>query len=114
MNNIYKVEDIVKAVLKENKKARSDNFMLVYEVYCKIDRNLTRKPFSNVMLLHNEYNLPSFETIVRCRRKLQADNENLRPDEKIQEIRLNKTSDYINYAIDDYKPTLMKFVDSQE
>ena len=114
MNRLYKVEDIVREVLKENKKSRSDNFMLVYEVYCRIDRNLTKKPFNHVMLLHDEYNLPSFESIVRCRRKLQADNENLRPSENIQELRLNKTADYINYSIDGYNQTFMKFVDSKE
>jgi len=114
MNKLYKVEELVEEVLTENKKARSDNFMLVYEVYCRIDRNLTRKPFNHVMLLHKEYGLPSFESIVRCARKLRKQNEKLRPNNEMEEIRLNATADYINYSIDGYNPTFMKFVDSQK
>jgi len=111
---INKVEDVVKEVLTNEKGTRSDNFLLVYEVYRRINKGITRLPFNNVMLLHAEHGLPSFETIVRCRRKLQANNENLRPSKKVQEMRLNKTADYINYSIDGYDHTFMRFVDSKE
>lgn len=114
MSKLYKVEDVVKEVLENEKGSRNDNFLLVYEVYRRINKAVTRMPFNNVMLLHKEYGLPSFESIVRCRRKLQADNENLRPSKKVQELRLNETSEYINYSIDGYNPTFMKFVDSKE
>lgn len=96
MNKFYKTESVVKEVLINEPITRVDNFILVYEVYRRIDKTITRLPFNNVMMLHKEYGLPSFETVVRCRRKIQKDYPELAND-KIQKKRLEKTADYIEY-----------------
>lgn len=114
MNKLYKVEDTVKEVLKEVPAARDDDFVLVAHVYYKLDPEIVGTPFNIVMLGHKELGLPYFESISRARRKLQAEYEELRATKEVEEARLNKTSDYINYSIDGYNPTFMKFVDSMD
>lgn len=109
---MIKTESLVKKALTEYEETRGDNFLLVYKVYELIDEKFIYLPFLKVMLLHKEFKLPSFETIVRCRRKLQAEYEELRPSKKIQEERLNKTADYIDYAINGYIPSLKKLINN--
>lgn len=114
MNKLYKVEDTVKEVLKEVPAARDDDFVLVAHVYYKLDPEIVGTPFNLVMLGHKELGLPYFESISRARRKLQAEYEELRATKEVEAARLNKTSDYIDYAIDGYNPTFMKFVDEMD
>lgn len=100
MNRLYKVESIVKEVLQEYEETRSDDFELITYVYDKINPNIKYYKFNEVMLGHKELNIPYFETIRRTRQKLQAKYEELRPSKDIQIARINKESDYINYALD--------------
>lgn len=113
-NSLYTTEDIVKKALTLFEDARSDDFILIYRTYQLINENaVIREPFYHVMLLHKEYGLPPFETITRCRRKVQKEHPEL-ANKKTQEKRLNKTAEYIDYAIGGYKNTFSKFVDSQD
>ena len=114
MNKLYKVEETVKEILKEVPAARDDDFILLAHVYYKLDPEIVGTPFNVVMLGHKEYGLPPFESVTRARRKLQAEYEELRANKKVEDARLNKLSDYINYAIDGYNPTFMKMVDFME
>ena len=87
MNKLYKVEDIVYQVLKEVPEARKDDFVLVAEVYNKINPEIKYLKFSEVMLAHKELGLPYFESISRARRRLQNIFEELRPSKEVQEAR---------------------------
>ena len=111
MKKLYKVEKIVKQVLTEVPEARDDDFMLIAQVYYKINPEIVGIPFNVVMLGHKELNLPYFESISRARRKVQAEYKELRSSKEVEEARFNKQSDYINYAIDGYNSTFMKMVD---
>ena len=113
---LNKVENIVKTILEREKETRSDD-MYLYYLFCTKYGFLNDSSFSKIFKdskYRNDMGLAVFESVSRCRRKLQADFENLRPSEKVQDARLNKTSDYIDYAIDGYNPTFMNFVDSQK
>ena len=115
MTNLYKVEGLVKNILETYEDTRNDDFVLIYRVYKEINESaMVRELFFEVMLNHKKYGLPAFESITRARRKLQAEYEELRAKKIVTDERINKTSDYINYAIDGYNPTFMKFVDCQE
>ena len=110
-----KVENIVKKVLEEYPDSRNDDFVLIYRVYKEINESaMIRELFCEVMLNHKEYGLPAFESVSRARRKLQAEHEELRANKKVEEARINKTSEYIDYAIDGYNSRFMEFVESQE
>ena len=114
MARFYKLEPIVKEVLEEDVTAREDDFTLIVDVYYKLNEEVIGYTFSQVMLAHKLLGLPSFESITRCRRKLQATYEHLQAPKKVRDIRLNETSDYIDYAIDGYKATFIDFVESHE
>lgn len=103
---LYKLEDVVKYVLTNFEETRSDDFKLIYAVYRELDFvHTTRELFYEIMMNHKEYGLPPFESITRARRKIQKNNPEL-ANKKVQEARYNETVEYIDYAIDGYKPTL--------
>lgn len=98
MSKLKRVEPVVKEVLEQNEESRSDDFLLITEVYYKLKPECIEMPFSVVMLGHKYLNLPYFESIRRTRQKLQAKYKELRPSEKVQEARTNKQSEYIEYS----------------
>ena len=98
MNKLYKVEDIVYQVLKEVPEARKDDFVLVAEVYNRIQPLINNVSFNRVMLSHKELGLPYFESISRARRRLQNIFEELRPDQEVQDARLEEQLIYREYA----------------
>lgn len=113
--DLYKLEDVVKDVLTRFEETRSDDFKLIYAVYRELNFfHTTRELFCEIMMNHNKYKLPSFASVTRSRRKLAKKYPELRPVKKVQKTR-NKTEDeYINYAIDGYKPTFKKLVNSKK
>lgn len=98
MNKLYKVEDIVYQVLKEVPEARKDDFVLVAEVYNRIQPLINNVSFNRVMLAHKELGLPYFEGVSRCRRRLQSIFEELRPSQEVQEARDEEQLVYREYA----------------
>lgn len=98
MNKLYKVEDIVYQVLKEVSEARKDDFVLVAEVYNRIQPLINNVSFNRVMLGHKELGLPYFESISRARRRLQSIFEELRPSKEVQDARLEEQLVYREYA----------------
>lgn len=98
MNKLYKVEDIVYQVLKEVPEARKDDFVLVAEVYNRIQPLINNVSFNRVMLSHKELGLPYFESISRARRRLQSIFEELRPSQEVQEARDEEQLVYREYA----------------
>ena len=102
-NRIHKLEDVVKPILESNVLSRGDDFELVLRVYEKLleySDYLDDMSFRELMHNHISLDLPPFESITRCRRKLQQMYPELRPDEEIQIIRTNETATYIEYALD--------------
>ena len=87
MSKCWKVQPIVKKVLEENFDTRSDDFMLVYEVYKVFLNNIDNVGFKDIMLNHKEYNLPYFESIRRTRQKLQSKFPELLPPESVRQGR---------------------------
>ena len=72
------------------------------------------KKGDSVYKLSKEYNVPVFESVSRARRKLQQEYEYLRPEQKVQDARINKEADYIRYAINDSRSSNFKKFISQE
>ena len=99
MSKCAKVQPIVKKVLEENFDTRSDDFMLIYEVYKVFLDNIDNVGFKDIMLNHKEYNLPYFESIRRTRQKLQSKFPELLPPESVQQGRKLEEADYKSYAL---------------
>lgn len=93
MAKFREVEYKVLRVLNENKKARSDDFILIHDVlseYVDNDHSL-----SYVLLNHKELGIPSLESITRTRRRLQVEKPELR-DPKSKYIRQEEEIEYRN------------------
>lgn len=92
------LENIVLEVLKTQPLTRSDDFHLVLRVYQQLnEKAVTKELFCEIMLYHNEYGLPSFESITRARRKVFEKYPELKP-KKITELRAEKEKEFKEYA----------------
>lgn len=109
---LYKLDDTVKSVLERYPETRSDDFILVYSVYREINfKDVTIKPFHEIMLYHKQFGLPPFESVTRARRKIQSKHPEL-ANEKTKKLREKQENEYIKYAIDYDSTGFMKLVDS--
>lgn len=102
-NKIHKLEEIVKPILENDLTARDDDFELVLKVF---EKHLSYSDYADTMsfreLMNNHIvlDLPPFESITRCRRKLQQMYPELKSSQDVQIIRTNETATYIEYALD--------------
>lgn len=116
MDKFYKVESVVRKILENEPQARKDDMMLFY-LYCTKYGILNEKAFVRLFkdsVFRKKYNVSVFETVSRARRKIQAENESLRPDEKTQKAREEQEGKYFNYAINGYKPTFKKLLENHD
>lgn len=91
-----KLEPMVKELLEYYPATREDDFYLVGSVYYMIKPEIKTKTFLDIMKKHKEYGLPSFESITRARRKVQAENDNLISN-KAKRIREKEEREYFEY-----------------
>ena len=96
MARINKVQPIVLSVLLDNPETRADDHLLVLEVFKKfINPDMSIK---TVLEHHIELGLPSFASIIRARRKLQAKYPEL-VNKTAAEIRAEEETEYKDYAL---------------
>lgn len=95
---MYKIIETVEKVLENNIDARDDDFILIAEVYDSLRPELVAVPLEYALRNHKAYKLPSFESITRCRRKLQRDYEHLRASKAITAIRADQEQKYREFA----------------
>lgn len=109
-----KIENIVKTILENEKETRSDD-MYLYYIFCTKYGFISDSTFYKIFKdseYRNNSGLSVFESVSRARRKIQADNPGLRPPKKVQDARVNKEAEYIDYAIGGYNPTFKGFIDN--
>lgn len=80
--------------LENYPETRSSDRSLILHVY-QVFYGVFTTPFYKVM---DDGDLPSFESIRRCRQKIQEENEDLRAVKAVEDVRLAKQEEYINYA----------------
>lgn len=76
------MEKIVKTILEENEAARDDDCVLMYLVCLKKNPKILNKPLGEILNEHVLLGLPNWETVSRCRRKLQEKNEYLQSESR--------------------------------
>ena len=97
------VEQDIKPILKESEAARCDDMALYANyVWTKLEKfeygaGWLEKIFSDrrFRIMHG---IAPYETVSRVRRRLQAENENLRPSKAYQEERKRAEVEYKKYA----------------
>ena len=98
MARISKVQAIVHNVLIDIPETRADDYILVLEVFKKfINPDISIR---TALEHHIELGLPSFASIVRARRKIQAKHPDL-VNETAAEIRAQEETEYKSYALND-------------
>lgn len=96
MSKFSTTENLVLKVLEECKEARQDDYILMLKVCGELNPSVLRRPFFEVMSNHRK-ELPNWETVTRCRRKIQEK----RPDLAVSTIlrkRREQVQDYVDYA----------------
>lgn len=97
MAKLNKVEGLVKGILVESPEARDDDDILYMKVVEKY--GLGEIPVKAFLKCRRTYRIPSYESVGRCRRKLQEKYEEFRGSRASQETRTEEEGKYIVYAL---------------
>lgn len=103
MEKLRNIEKLVFDILQEIEAARGDDYLLYYLVvreYFKTNPSLgdvERVPFAEVMRGHYYFGIPSYETVTRARRKIQANNPELKT-ERVARRRRKEEQRFREYA----------------
>ena len=98
MRNLKTIEKKVKAILEKNTDARNDD-MVLYLALCNVClKDAGAMPLAEIMTQHKYLGLPSFESVSRTRRKLQAKYPELAGSRPTQKLRATGEKAYRKYA----------------
>ena len=100
MGRLDTLEEQVRAVLKAHPKTRDDDRELTLMVYTQV---YGRNPWSPMIEIMRDKDLPSQESLGRVRRKIQQTDESLRGSKAKEVIRMGAQADYIEYVLQDSK-----------
>ena len=95
MAKIITIHQMVENILKQYPGTRDDDRELIQTLYGKYYGIDFYKPWGSVI---RDKNLPSFESIRRCRQRLQEKDESLRGSKESEDARLAKQEEYIAYS----------------
>ena len=94
-----KLEIIIKEILTKNKLAREDDNLLYIEVIYKYNPSYVNVNFLYTFKNAKYLGLPAFESVSRSRRKIQAENEDLKGSIENQIGRDKKEITMFEYVI---------------
>ena len=93
------ITQMVWFILDRYPETRGDDRELIKVLYDEF-YSVWSEPFYMVM---NRHDLPSFESIRRCRQKIQEENEDLRAVKEVEDKRIAAQREYIEYAREDVR-----------
>lgn len=88
------LKEQVEYILYTCPQSRNDDFILINEVYKRYYFNTKIISFDSMLNNHRNYKLPSFESITRTRRKVQAEKEELNACDLVKIAREKKEKEY--------------------
>lgn len=92
------LQKTVKAILESDSRARNSDDYLYALVCRKLSPDCVNAPFCRVISDRTRWNLPSYESVGRTRRKLQEKYPELEPFEKTKRNRAVLEQEYRDYA----------------
>lgn len=96
MSKINLVHQLVYDTLKNKPETRTDDFILIREVLSYwLSGEMS---IDSLFLNHKQLGIPSFETITRCRRKIQEQFPEL-VNAEVKELREQEEGEYVQYAL---------------
>lgn len=96
MRKLKRLEEIVEEILKDDKLSRKDDCYLIFKVVSKLYPNDVEKKFKTVMFNAKEKGI-SFESITRCRRKIQEKYPELKDKETAKSRKIIQNM-YVKYS----------------
>lgn len=96
MAKLNTTHNTVLRILETKPETRSDDWLLILEVWKEYIS--TEMSVESIFLHHVELGIPNFETIRRCRQKIQADNPHL-VNEVARAIRKKEEAEFREYAV---------------
>lgn len=94
-----KLHEIVRKYLTKNIQTRGDDDLLyILILENEMGVNLSEISARDFLLEYRKENLPTIETVGRCRRKAQEENKDLLPDENIILNRKKCEKKFYNYS----------------
>ena len=90
--------NLVKTILIKDKKARNSDAYLYIKVIEKLNKGVSKMPFTEVMINRKEYGIPCYDTVTRTRRKLQELNPDLQGDDRVTDMRTKNQMTFEEYA----------------
>lgn len=98
MKNLKTIEGRVRAILEKDGEARNDDMSLYLKVCSTCVKGAGAMPFAEVMQQYRYLGLPSFESVSRTRRKLQAGHPELAGSRPVRKLRAAGEKAYRKYA----------------
>lgn len=96
-NKMKYISKITEEILKEDEKARIDDFILYSKIIRKTNPEI-RELNIHICLEHaKDFNLPPFSSVTRCRRKIFEKHPELCPD-NIRKIRNKESIEYREWS----------------
>ena len=95
---LTRIQDIVELELSRHAETRDSDNILYIKVLEYMKPSIIHRPFAEVMGTLNDHKLPSFESVGRARRKLQAEKPWLKPSEAVRKYRADNEEKYREYA----------------
>lgn len=99
MNHLKDLEKIVRSILEEVPATRGSDDLLYLWVCYKMGFSLKGKDAQDFILNYRKMGLPTIESVGRCRRKVQANNEVLKPTPDIQLKRKESEHSFYHYSV---------------
>ena len=98
MNKLETTAALVKRVLTEKPATRNDDNLLYFEVCQECNPTVAYFPFGTVLPYAKEYDLPSYKSVERARRKIQRAYPELASDKQIKAARTEEEAKYKAFA----------------
>lgn len=90
--------EIVKTILEQNPQSRNSDDFLYIKVCEKVNDISINLPFKQVMANRKIYGLPPFESVRRCRQKIQAAHPELAGCAEVEAQRKENEQAFREYA----------------
>lgn len=99
MEKLKDLEKKVMKILKRNPATRGDDDLLYSCLMNDMHVNLMNYSAQNFILNYRKMGIPTIETVGRCRRKIQAKDETLKPTPDIVLNRKKLETSFYNYSL---------------
>ncbi len=93
----FKIESVVKNILTDVPATRTDDYLLYREICNRVCPRAGALPLTTALENHKALGMPSWETVSRCRRKIQERSPELR-DPATAKVRAEEEKQYKKYA----------------